>query len=189
MIDVAEKSLVNLLAGYSKCFFSSTHTARWKINTTLIITEMHPCHEWALICSKASGPRLFIPLKVHPLRCQAVWFQSRLRQGAAQVGSQVSGCSLGFRHQPDRSPSGPSAHELRIALCTRYYDIHPDPHGLRGRGHHIVKPVMSFHAEGQRWSGALWNQRGGGFYRAKTESCTCCFFQTFFRTTKNIKMS
>lgn len=42
-------------------FVSSTHTARWKINTTLIITEMHPCHEWALICSKASGPRLFIP--------------------------------------------------------------------------------------------------------------------------------
>lgn len=139
---------------------------------------------------KGIWPKVIHPFKSPSVtRCQAVWFQSRLRQGAAQVGSQVSGCLLGFRHQPDRSPSGPSAHELRIALCTRYYDIHPDPHGLRGRGHHIVKPVMSFHAEGQRWSGALWNQRGGGFYRAKTESCTCCFFQTFFRTTKNIKMS
>lgn len=59
------------------------------------------------------------------------------------------------RHPPDLSPSGPSAHELSIALGTCYYDIHPDPHGLRGRGHHVVEPVVGFHTKGQRWIGAL----------------------------------
>lgn len=76
-------------------------------------------------------------------------------QGAAQVGSQVPGCSLSPRHPPALSPSGPSAHELSIALGTCYYDIHPYPHGLRGWGHHVVEPVVGFHTKGQRWIGAL----------------------------------
>lgn len=81
--------------------------------------------------------------------------QLQLRQGAAQVGLQVSGCSLSPRLPPDPSPSGPSAHELRVALCTCYYDIHPDPHGLWGRGHHVIEAVVGFHTEGQRRVGAL----------------------------------
>lgn len=76
--------------------------------------------------------------------------------GAAhQVGSQVSGRSL----SRNLSPSGPSAHELRVALGARYYDIHPDPHGLRGRGHHVVEAVVGFHTEGQRRVRALEDRR------------------------------
>lgn len=78
--------------------------------------------------------------------------------GAAhQVGSQVSGRSL----SRNLSPSGPSAHELRVALGARYYDIHPDPHGLRGRGHHVVEAVVGFHTEGQRRVRALGDRRRG----------------------------
>lgn len=62
------------------------------------------------------------------------------------------------RHPPNVSPCGPSAHELRVALGTCYYDIHPDPHGLRRRGHHVVEPVVGLHAEGQRRIGALGEQ-------------------------------
>lgn len=81
--------------------------------------------------------------------------QLQPRQGAAQDGLQVCGCSLSPRHPPDLLLSGPSAHELCVALGTGYYDIHPDPHGLWGRSHHVVEPIMGFHTEGQRWVGAL----------------------------------
>ena len=46
-------------------------------------------------------------------------------------------------------------HELRVALGSGYYNVHPYPHGLRGRGHHVVESVMSLHTEGQRGIGAL----------------------------------
>lgn len=60
---------------------------------------------------------------------------------------------------PSLSSGGPSAHELRVALGTRYYDIHPDPHGLRGRGHHVVEAVVGFYTEGQRRVRALEDHR------------------------------
>lgn len=59
-------------------------------------------------------------------------------------------------------PRGPSAHELRVALRPRHYDIHPDPHGLRGRSHHVVEAVVGFHTEGQRWIRALEDRRQTG---------------------------
>lgn len=69
-------------------------------------------------------------------------------------------------HLPSLSASGPSAHELCVALGTRYYDIHPDPHGLWGWGHHVVQAVVGLHTEGQRRVGALEDQitgTGGDF--------------------------
>lgn len=56
---------------------------------------------------------------------------------------------------PNPWPAGPSAHELRVALGARHYDIHPDPHGLGGGGHHVVEAVVGLHAEGQRRVWAL----------------------------------
>lgn len=60
---------------------------------------------------------------------------------------------------PNPSPDGPSAHELRVALSTRHYDIHPDPHGLGGGGHHVVETVVGLHTEGQRRVWALEGNR------------------------------
>lgn len=81
---------------------------------------------------------------------------------------------------PRPLPSGPSAHELCVALGTCYYDIHPDPHGLWGWSHHVVESVVGFHAESQRWVGALEGHRENGrHFRLKTASGTCCVF--FFR--------
>lgn len=56
-------------------------------------------------------------------------------------------------------PRGPSAQELRVALGARHYDIHPDPHGLGGGGHHVVETVVGLHAEGQRRVWALEDNR------------------------------
>lgn len=67
------------------------------------------------------------------------------------VGSSSGSGVRVLARRPLPALAGPSAHELRVALGTRYYDIHPDPHGLRGRGHHVVQAVVGFHTEGQRW--------------------------------------
>lgn len=71
------------------------------------------------------------------------WFGLQVWQRAAQAGSQEH-----ERLPTNLSPSGPSAHELCVALGTRYYDIHPDPHRLRGWGHHVVEAVVGLHTEG-----------------------------------------
>lgn len=112
--------------------------------------------------------------------------QLQLRQGAAQVGWQVYEC-----HPPNLSPSGPSAHELRVALGTRYYDIHPDPHGLRGWGHHVVEAVVGLHTEGQRRVRALEDHitgRGGDFLEQRLQAAPVASFssETFVKTTEYI---
>lgn len=89
----------------------------------------------------------------------------------------MSGCLLHLCHPPHPLPSGPSAHELCVALGTCYYDIHPDPHGLWGWSHHVVEPIVGFYAESQRRIGALEGHREKGrHFKLKTASCTCCVF-------------
>lgn len=46
-------------------------------------------------------------------------------------------------------------HELRVALCSCYDHVHPDPHGLCRRSHHVVQSVMGLYTEGQGGVGAL----------------------------------
>lgn len=46
-------------------------------------------------------------------------------------------------------------HEMHVSFCTRNNNIHPDTHGLRGRSHHVVHPIVGLHTEGQRGVGAL----------------------------------
>ena len=53
-----------------------------------------------------------------------------------------------------------SVEELCVSLRPGDNDVHPNPHGLRRRSHHVVQPVMGLHTEGQRWVGAL-KVRGG----------------------------
>lgn len=94
----------------------------------------------------------------------------------------AAACRLAFRLRAPSVilPPGPSAHELRVALGARYYDIHPDPHGLWGWRHHVVKAVVSLHTEGQRWVGALEDfmerVRFFCFVSFKKATCTCCIF-------------
>lgn len=40
-------------------------------------------------------------------------------------------------------------HELSVSLRPRDNDVHPNPHGLRRGGDHVVDPVVSLNAEGQ----------------------------------------
>lgn len=40
-------------------------------------------------------------------------------------------------------------HELRVALCSCNDHIHPYPHSLCRRGHHVVQSVMGLYTEGQ----------------------------------------
>lgn len=49
--------------------------------------------------------------------------------------------------------SSSSVQELRVSLGTCYYDVHPDPHGLRRGGHHVIEPVVSLDTERQ---GGVW---------------------------------
>lgn len=126
---------------------------------------------------------------VLPFSAPALLQQTR-EQKAAQVDFQVSPSPC---HPPNLSPSGPLAHELRVAFGTRYYDIHPDPHGLRGRGHHVVKAVVSFHTEGQRWIGTLEDhrERGGEFplhQRKQTAPVVSFSSKTFVRTIEYMKV-
>lgn len=46
-------------------------------------------------------------------------------------------------------------HELRVPLRSRDDHVHPDPHGLGRRGHHVIEAVVGLDAEGQRGVGAL----------------------------------
>lgn len=96
------------------------------------------------------------PTSVHPFQHQ---------QELDQVSTQVSFCFLCFPlHRHYNHPCFHlSAQKLCVALCTCNYDVHPDPHGLRRRGHHVVQPIMSFHTEGQGWIGTL-GDRKRGFY-------------------------
>lgn len=55
-----------------------------------------------------------------------------------------------------------SVHELRVTFGPRDDHVHPDPHGLRGRRHHEVKPVVGLDAEGEGGVGALEGGKGGG---------------------------
>lgn len=48
-----------------------------------------------------------------------------------------------------RGPLPSLHHELGVALSACDDHIHPDPHGLRRGGDHVVDPVVSLHAEGQ----------------------------------------
>lgn len=103
------------------------------------------------------------------LTCQVFFFQDF--SWSPSWGQSAAGCSsppsvrspprrrAGVRVSSSRTVSGPSAHELRVALGTCYYDIHPDPHGLRRRRHHVVEAVVGLHAEGQRriWALGKWN--------------------------------
>ena len=43
----------------------------------------------------------------------------------------------------------PLHHELGVSFCARYYDVHPNPHGLRRGSHHVVDTVMGLHTERQ----------------------------------------
>lgn len=52
-----------------------------------------------------------------------------------------------------------SVHELRVALGSCHDHIHPDPHGLRGGGHHEIQSVVRLHTEGQGGVGALHFKR------------------------------
>lgn len=45
--------------------------------------------------------------------------------------------------------STPLVHELCVSLRSCDDDVHPDPHGLCCRGHHVVEAVVRLHAEGQ----------------------------------------
>lgn len=105
--------------------------------------------------------------------CVCVVFQLRLAHRCLSV------------HPPDLPPSGPSAHELRVALGARYYDIHPDPHGLRGRGHHVVEAVVGFHTEGQRRVGTLEDHSGKGeTFRLRAAPVASFSSETFVTTTE-----
>lgn len=46
-------------------------------------------------------------------------------------------------------------HEMHVSFSTRDNNIHPDTHGLGGRSHHVVHPIVGLHAERQRGVGAL----------------------------------
>lgn len=52
-------------------------------------------------------------------------------------------------------PAHASVQELRVSLCPRDDNVHPDPHGLCRGSHHVVEPVVSLNAEGQGGVGAL----------------------------------
>lgn len=97
------------------------------------------------------------------------------------VGSSSGSGVRVLARRPLPALAGPSAHELRVALGTRYYDIHPDPHGLRGRGHHVVQAVVGFHTEGQRWVWTLGDhgRQKGGRFRPKTAPVAPSSSETF----------
>jgi len=61
--------------------------------------------------------------------------------------------------------SGASVHELRVPLRPGDDHVHPDPHGVRGRRHHVVEPVVGLHAEGQGRVRALGAEGGGARVR------------------------
>ena len=46
-------------------------------------------------------------------------------------------------------------HEMHVSFSTCDNNIHPDAHGLGGRSHHVVHPIVGLHAERQRGVGAL----------------------------------
>lgn len=48
-----------------------------------------------------------------------------------------------------------SVHELRVALGPGDDHVHPDPHGLGRRRHHVVEAVVGLDAEGQGGVGTL----------------------------------
>lgn len=50
---------------------------------------------------------------------------------------------------PARSLYYLSVHELRVSLRSCDDHVHPDPHGLCRRGHHVVESIVGLHAEGQ----------------------------------------
>lgn len=62
---------------------------------------------------------------------------------------------------------------MHVSFSARYYNIHPDTHGLGRRSHHVVHSIVGLHAERQWGVGALWRarafkwnggeQRGGGW--------------------------
>ena len=52
-----------------------------------------------------------------------------------------------------------SVHELCVSLRSCDDHVHPDPHGLRRRGHHVVEPVVGLYAEGQGGVRALEDGR------------------------------
>ena len=139
-----------------------------KTNTTLQSFPTHPCSHEALICLEASS-FLYVSLNIRPshIKLCVVVFSSG--SGGERLTLALR-CVCHRRNVP--SPSGPSAHELRVALCARNYDVHPDPHGLWGGGHHVVEAVMGLHAEGQRWIWALEDHRE----TVQTWGCTCCIF-------------
>lgn len=133
----------------------------WKIITNHIVSLMY-LHHSALTCLKASG--FFFSWELHIfLFFKRPSVRHRQASAGALAGSSSGGLlrCLGAQTVPPSSlhlsPAGPSAHELRVALSSRYYDIHPNPHGLRRRSHHVVQAVVGFHTEGQRRVWALEN--------------------------------
>ena len=44
---------------------------------------------------------------------------------------------------------------MHVSFSTCDNNIHPDAHGLGGRSHHVVHPIVGLHAERQRGVGAL----------------------------------
>lgn len=73
------------------------------------------------------------------------------------------GGSLPSNRELRRLPLPPaSVHELRVSLGAGDDHVHPDPHGLGRRRHHVVEPVVGLHAEGQRGVGALRGSHDNG---------------------------
>lgn len=73
----------------------------------------------------------------------------------------------GMEIKSETKPAKSLHHELGVSLRPRDNDIHPNPHGL-GRGRdHVVDPVVSLHAEGQRGIRAL-REGGQGVTREVT---------------------
>lgn len=67
----------------------------------------------------------------------------------------------------ETKPAKSLHHELGVSLRPRDNDIHPNPHGLGRGGDHVVDPVVSLHAEGQRGIRAL-REGGQGVTREVT---------------------
>lgn len=95
-----------------------------------------------------------------------------LSEAGGEHGNRCRGPRAGWGSQrPTRS-----VHELSVALGPCDDDIHPDAHGLCGRGHHVVQPVMGLHTEGESWVRALgWGGgQGWGSRRPRTPRLPCC---------------
>lgn len=69
----------------------------------------------------------------------------------------------------ETKPAKSLHHELGVSLRPRDNDIHPNPHGLGRGGDHVVDPVVSLHAEGQRGIRALREGDKGSHERSQGE--------------------